>query len=153
MRYRFAKRFYVVTVYYVYAAVSQRIFCCLSALYAFGLITANTIRERPFALATAPLAVHHSIALQSGKCRRKVGTNGIAALASACNDIYDVCYVVTITHTWIVYVVDFCDVLRIESQHLHLAHYDTIDSELNFSPIVDSRNRVVDVVNTQIGKR
>ena len=91
--------------------------------------------------------------MQGGKRRSKVGTNGISALFSACNDINDISYTIAITHARIVYEVNLRDVLRIESQHLRLVHNDAIYSDLNAAAVVDSCNGVVDIVDTQIGKR
>ena len=58
-----------------------------------------------------------------------------------------------ITDSRIVDEVDLHDVLRIERQHLLLAHYDPIDSQLDLAPVVNSRDGMVDMVDAKIGER
>ena len=148
-----AQRLHIVSLDSIETAIGQGISRQLHALAAPGPISTHTIRKRPFALATVPLAVHHAITLQGGKRRGQVCADRIATLTSARNYIDNIGYTLAITNSRIVDEVDLHDVLRIERQHLLLAHHDTIDSQLNLAPVVNSRDGMVDMVDAKVGKR
>ena len=118
----------------------------------FEILVTQTVVQRQLTLSLVPLAIYRIVTVTGRQRLSKRTPQGIAVVRPSGDDVDDIGYAVPIADTGTVDKFNRTHALGIKRQHLRLARYDIINTDLHAAPLVNGRYTMPHLIHTDIGK-